>query len=163
MSNRNELQKGERVNLAVECLIDEQPQQLQLKEVESGKELNILLRHERIAVDKERWPHLHDVPFPGVERQEISVIIGTNVLEVFVPLEVRHGSPNDRIVIRSCLGFAVLGRTGDRATQQRHDVHHIHTSTNDVSLHHKLNFSGSQSLLAPPNLTSLCRLKTGML
>lgn len=70
VSNRNELQKGERVNLAVECLIDEQPQQLQLKEVGSGKELNILLRHQRIAVDKERWPHLHDVPFPGVERKK---------------------------------------------------------------------------------------------
>lgn len=54
VSNGNELQKGERVNLAVEYLIDEQPQLLQLKEGGSGKELNILLRHKRIAVDKER-------------------------------------------------------------------------------------------------------------
>ena len=104
----------------------------------SGKELNIPLRHQRVAVNKERWPHLHDVPFPEVERQKISLIIGTNVPEVFVPLEVRHGSPNDPIAIRSCLGFAVLGRTGERATQQRHNVHHIHTSTNDVSLHQQV-------------------------
>lgn len=88
VSNGNELQKGERVNLAVESLIDEQPQLLQLKEGGSGKELNILLRHKRIAVDKERWPHLHDVLFPEVERQKISLIIGANFPEVFVPLEV---------------------------------------------------------------------------
>ena len=113
----------------------------------SGKELNIPLRHQHIAVDKERWPHLHDVPFPEVERQKILLIIGTNVPEVFVPLEVRHGSLNDPIAIRSCLGFAVLGRTGDRATQQRYDVHHIHTATNDVSLNHQVGlFWESESL-----------------
>ena len=147
VSNSNELQKGERVNLAVESLIDEQPQQLQLKGVWSGKELNIPLRHQRVAVNKERWPHLCDVPFPEVERQKISLIIGTNVPEVFVPLEVRHGSPNDPIAIRSCLGFAVLGKTGKRATQHRHNVHHIHTSANDVSLHQQVElFWESESL-----------------
>ena len=138
VNNCNELQNRERVNLVVESLVDEQPQQLQLKEVWSGKELNIPLRHQRVAVNKERWLHLHDVPFPEVERQKISLIIGTNVPEVFVPLEVRHGSPNDPIAIRSCLGFAVLGRTGERATQQCHNVHQIHTSTNDVSLHQQV-------------------------
>jgi len=49
--------REKRVDLAVESLIDEQPQ-LQLKGVWSGKELNIPLHHQRIAIDKERWPHL---------------------------------------------------------------------------------------------------------
>lgn len=147
VSSCNELQRGERVNLAVESLIDEQPQQLQLKEVWSGKELNIPLRHQRIAISKERWPHLQDVPFPEVERQKISLIIGTNIPEVFVPLEVRHGGPNDPIAIRSCLGFAVLGRSGERTTQQCHNVYHIHTSANDISLHHQVElFWESESL-----------------
>ena len=113
----------------------------------SGKELNIPLPHQRVAVNKERWPHLHDVPFPEVEWQKISLIIGTNVPEVFVPLEVCHGSPNDPIAIHSCIGFAVLVRTGERVTQQRHNVHHIHTSTNDVSLHQQVElFWESESL-----------------
>ena len=47
-----EPQEGERVDLVVESLIDEQPQQLQLKGVWSGKELNIPLRHQGITRDK---------------------------------------------------------------------------------------------------------------
>ena len=39
VNNCNELQNGERVNLAVESLIDEQPQQLQLKKCGRGKSL----------------------------------------------------------------------------------------------------------------------------
>ena len=66
---------------------------------------------------------------------------------MFVPLEVCHGSPNDPIAIRSCLAFAVLGRTGDKVSQQRHNVHHIYTSANNVSLHHQVElFWESESL-----------------
>ena len=137
MSNQ-EPQEGERVDLVVESITDEQPQRLRLKGVWSGKDLNIPLHHQCIARDKARWPHLHDVPFPEVERQKVSLIIGTNVPEVFVPLEVRHGNPNHPIAIRSHLGFAVLGRTGDRSAQQHYDVHHIHTATNDISLNHQV-------------------------
>lgn len=52
--NHDELEKGERVNLAVESLINEQPQQLQITGVWSGKELNMSLRHQRVAGNKER-------------------------------------------------------------------------------------------------------------
>ena len=57
---------------------------------------------------------------------------------MFVSLEVWHGNRNDPIAIRLCLGFAVLGRTGDRSAQQHNDVHHIHTVTNDISLTHQV-------------------------
>ena len=39
VSNRNEPQEGERVDLAVESLIDEQPRRLQLQRVWSGNDL----------------------------------------------------------------------------------------------------------------------------
>lgn len=92
------------------------------------------MRHQHIATDNEKWPHLQDVPFPQVEQQNISPTIGTNVPEAFVPLDVCHGNPNDPISIGSCLGFAVLSRTGDGTTQQSHDVYHIHTTTDGTSL-----------------------------
>ncbi|XP_015751232.1 PREDICTED: uncharacterized protein LOC107331194 [Acropora digitifera] len=136
--NSQEPQEGERVDLVVESLIDEQPQQLQLKGVWSGKELNIPLRHQGITRDKAKWPHLQDVPFPEVARQKVSLIIGTNVPEVFIPLEVRCGNPSDPIAIRSCLGFAVLGRTVDSSAQQCYDVHYIHTATDDISLNYQV-------------------------
>lgn len=114
VSKRNEPQEGERVDLAVESLIDEQPQRLHLRGSWSGNELQIPMRHQCITANKGRWPHLQDVPFPEVDHPKISLIIGTNVLEAFIPLEVHHGNSEDPIAICSCLGFAVLGRTGDR-------------------------------------------------
>ena len=98
--NSQEPQEGERVDLVVESLIDEQPQRLQLRGVWSGKELNIPLRHQGITRDKSKWPHLQDVPFPEVAQQKVSLIIGTNVPEVFIHLEV--------------------GRTGDSSANQPH-------------------------------------------
>lgn len=138
VSDHNEPQEGERVDFAVESLIDTQPRQLRLQGVWSGKDLKIPLRHQCISANKERWPHLQDIPFPDVERQKISLIIGTNVPEVFIPLEVRHGNPDDPIAIRSCLGFAILGRTGDGLTRQHFDVHHIHAAVDDISLNRQV-------------------------
>ena len=57
---------------------------------------------------------------------------------MFIPLEVRCGNPSDPIAIRSCLGFAVLGRTGDSSAQQCYDVHYIHTATDDISLKYQV-------------------------
>ena len=147
VSNRNEPQEGERVDLAVESLIDEQPRRLQLRRVRSGNELQIPLRHQYISANKGRWPHLQDVPFPEVDHPEISLIIGTNVPEAFIPLEVCHGNPEDPIAIRSCLGFAVLGRTGDIPNRQNYDVHHIHAAADDISLNDQVElFWKSESL-----------------
>ena len=56
--NSQERQEGERVDLVVESIIDEQPQRLQLKGVWSG-----------ITKDKVKWPHLQDVPCPELPRQ----------------------------------------------------------------------------------------------
>ena len=86
------------------------------------------------STDNEKWSHLQDVPFPQVEQQILSLITGTNVPDAFVPLDICRGNPNDPFAIRSCLGFAVLSRTGDGTTQQSHDVYHIHTTTDGTSL-----------------------------
>ena len=122
----------------MESLTDEQPPRLQLKGVWLGKELNIPLHHQGITSDKAKWPYLQDVPLPEVAGQKVSLIIGTNVPEVFIPLEVRCGNPSEPIAIRSCLCFAVLGRTGDSSARQCFDVHYIHTATDDISLNYQV-------------------------
>ena len=55
------------------------------------------------------WPHLCQVPFPEVEKNKVSVVMGTNVKEAFIPLEVKKGEPNELFAIRSCLGWSILG------------------------------------------------------
>ena len=138
VSNRNEPQEGERVDLEVESLIDEQPRRLQLRRMWSGNELQIPLRHQYISANKGRWPHLQDVPFPEVDCPKILLIIRTTVPEAFIPLEVCHGNPVDPIAIRSYLGFAVLGRNADIRKRQNYDVHHIHAAADDISLNHQV-------------------------
>jgi len=49
--------------------------------------------------------------FPRCREKKISVLIGTNVQEAFIPLEVKVGNPNEPIAIKSCLGWSVLGRS----------------------------------------------------
>ena len=75
----------------------------------------------------------------------------------FVPLEVRRGNPNDPIAIRSCLGFAILDRTGDGAQDSAMMFTIFKQQPMTCLSIAKLNVSRSQSL------TSSCRLKTGML
>ena len=56
-----------------------------------------------------QWSHLNDIKFPDVERKKISVLIGTNVPEAFIPLEVKKGRPCQPLAIKSRLGWRVLG------------------------------------------------------
>ena len=134
VSNNNDVQHGCRVNLSVESLIDNEPRRLELRNAWCCKDLMIPLRHQRMRSNKLRWPHLEDVPFPDVQKEKISIIIGTNVPEAFIPLDVRHNGPRAPVAIRSCLGFSILGRTGGGSKPQHSAVHNICAGTDDFTL-----------------------------
>ena len=61
----------------------------------------------------DQWPHLNDLKFPEVERQKISVLVGNNIPEAFIPLEVKKGMPCEPLAIKSCLGWSVLGNVSN--------------------------------------------------
>ena len=134
VSNNNDVQHGCRVNLSVESLIDNEPRRLELRNAWCGKDLKIPLCHQRMRSNKSRRAHLKDVPFPDVQQEKISMIIGTNVPEAFIPLDVRHNGPRAPVAIRSCLGFSILGRIGDGSNLQHSAVHNICTGTDDFIL-----------------------------
>ena len=119
VSNENDLQHGRRVDLSIESLTDENPERLELINAWCSKELKIPLRHQRVLHDKSQWHHLQDIPFPDVERKKISIIIGTNVPEAFIPLDVRYDGPKAPVAIRSCLGYSILGRVDNTTELQR--------------------------------------------
>jgi len=54
------------------------------------------------------------VPFPDVERPKISVLVGTNAPEAFVPIDVKKGLPSQPFAIKTAIGWSVLGRTTGR-------------------------------------------------
>ena len=73
------------------------------------KDLTISLKHTKVTRSVGQWPHLQQVRFPEVERNKISILLGTNIQEVFIPLEVKRGKPNEPIAIKSCIGSSILG------------------------------------------------------
>ena len=90
----------------------------------------------RVTKSLEQWPHLKHVYFPEVERKKISVLLGTNVQEAFIPLEVKKGKPNEPLAIKSCIGWSILG--GSSARQACRSVQVNLISGEDVSLSHQL-------------------------
>ena len=142
VSNENDVQHGYRINLSVESLINENPKRLKLTNAWSSKELKIPLRHQRVFQDKSRWPHLQNVPFPNVEREKISIIIGTDMPEVFIPIDVCYDGPDSPVAIPSCLGYSVFGRMGKEieaqcSTAYTSAVHNVCVSS-DIALNQQL-------------------------
>ena len=100
------------------------------------QELTIPLKHVAVRTKRDLWPHLRQVPFPEVERDKVSVLIGRNVHEVFIPLEVKKGEPNELYVRRSCLGRSILG--GSVMRSQKHQFNVNHVSCEEISLSHQV-------------------------
>ena len=97
------------------------------------------LRHRNYGTtigDPVLWPHLCQVPFPEVERNKVSVLIGTNVQEAFIPLEEKKGEPNEPFAIRSRLGWSILG--GSVKCSKKNEFNLNHFSCEEISLSHQV-------------------------
>lgn len=87
--------------------------------------------------------HFQDVPFPDVEQSKISIIIGTDVPEAFIPTDVRYDGPECPVAIRSCLRYSIFGRIGVEPKTQytsnyTFEVHNMHVAVNDLTLSEQL-------------------------
>ena len=71
-----------------------------------------------------------------MERKKISVLIGTNLQEGFIPLEVRRGKRNEPVAIKSCIGWSILD--GSPIVQASGCVQFNLISGQDVYLNDKL-------------------------
>ena len=89
-----------------------------------------------VRTKRDLWPHLRQVAIPEVERNKVSVLIGTNVQEAFIPLEVKKGEPNEPFAIRSCLGWSILG--GSIKCNKKDQFNLNHVSCEEISLSHQV-------------------------
>ena len=89
------------------------------------KDLAIPLKHVSLRKRMGQWPHLRQVPFPEVARSKVSVLIGTNVQDAFIPLEVRKGASNEPFAVRSCLGWSVLGGSVSCSNKHQFNLNHV--------------------------------------
>ena len=72
--------------------------------------------------------------FLEVERRRISILLGTNLQEAFVPLDVRKG--NELLPIKFCLGWSILGGFSNVQFSNQEQLNLI--SGEDVSLNDQL-------------------------
>ncbi|XP_068741884.1 uncharacterized protein [Montipora capricornis] len=129
-------ERGMKVNFKIASLDSQNDHVIAVNPAWAVKDLTIPLKHTRLSKSLEQWPHLREVRFPEVERRKTSILLGTNIQEVFVPLDVRKGNRNEPLAIKSCLGWSILGGFSNLQSHSQGQVNLI--SSEDVSLNDQL-------------------------
>lgn len=109
VNNADAEEEGLRVDFQIASVDSGNDHLIDVKSAWAVKDLTIPLKHTKVTRSVGQWSHLQQVPFPEVERSKISILLGTNIQEVFIPLEVKRGKPNEPIAIKSCIGWSILG------------------------------------------------------
>ena len=136
VSQRGKQENGVKVDFKIAPVDDQHSHQITVQNAWAVRDLTIPLKHVTARKRMEQWSHLRQVPFPEVERKKVSILIGTNIQEAFIPLEVRKGRPNEPFAIRSCLGWSILGGSASTGSRRQFNLHHA--SSEDVSLNRQL-------------------------
>ena len=109
VNNVDAEEEGLRVDFKIAPVDSGNDHLIDVKSAWAVKDLTIPLKHTKVSRSVGQWSHLQQAPFPEVERSKISILLGTNIQEVFIPLEVKRGKPNELIAIKSCIGWSILG------------------------------------------------------
>jgi len=79
------------------------------------------------------WPHLSDLELTEVTGTQVTLLLGSDVAELIVPLEVRHGPKGSPVGVRTRIGWTVTGRVPGYV-QEQESVCKIHVATPDEEL-----------------------------
>ena len=134
--NNADVEEGMKVNFKIAPVDSQNDHVLNVNSAWAVKDLTIPLKHTKLSRSVEQCPHLRKVSFPEVERKKISILLGTNIQEVFIPLDVRRGKPNDPIAIKSCLGWSILGGASNVQSRSQGLINLV--TAQDVSLDKQL-------------------------
>jgi hypothetical protein len=66
--------------------------------------LNITQQKVNLADVKSKWAHQSDIDIPEANGCEVSLLIGSDCLEIILPIETRRGSKGTPVGIRTNLG-----------------------------------------------------------
>ena len=81
-----------------------------------------------------KWEHLSDLPCHVVERADVAVLIGMDVVPAHLQFEVRvpPSSSNAPHAVRTRLGWLIVGPVSNQFDSIR--VNHLHLNSEDVNL-----------------------------
>ncbi|XP_072178274.1 uncharacterized protein [Diadema setosum] len=104
------------VSLEVESLST--GNRLNLPHVYAKEQINVSRSHIVDVSDTERFPHLADVDVPKASPRDVMLLIGQDVPEALVPLDVRRGKAEDIYAVKTVLGWTVNGPVGNHHSDQ---------------------------------------------
>ena len=132
VKQREKREQGVKVSFKIASVNDQDPREIAVCGAWAVKDLTIPLKHALVRKRIGQWPHLRQVPFPEVSTNKVSVLIGTNVQEAFIPLKVKRREPNEPLAIRSCLAWSILA--GSVSCSDEHQFNLNHVSCEEISL-----------------------------
>ena len=83
---------------------------------------------------QEKWPHLTDLELTEVSVTRVTLLLGSDVPELIVPLETRCGPKGSPVGVRTKLGWTVTGRLPGYIKDGK-SVYKVHVATPDEVLH----------------------------
>lgn len=63
-----------------------------------------------------KWDHFNGIEIPDIDAGEVHMIIGNDIPEALMPLDVRSGQPGEPYATRTPFGWAINGPVGDQET-----------------------------------------------
>ena len=94
-----------------------------LDRVYTRKILPLSMSNVAVSSDVEQWPHLRDLELPDVSDLKIMMLIGQDVPEALMCLELRHGPKGGPYAVRTPFGWTVNGPMKAAFTEENNVTH----------------------------------------
>ena len=95
--------------------------------------LNVPQKKVKLQELQEKWPHLSDLELTEVAGTRVTLLLGSDVAELIVPLEIRRGSKDSPVGVHTRIGWTVTGRVPGYV-QRQESVCKVHVATPDEEL-----------------------------
>ena len=99
--------------------------------------LNVPQKKVNLVDLKSKWSHLKDLNIPEASGCEVSMLIGSDCLDIIIPIETRVGPKGTPIGICTKLGWTITGPPPDHARDYE-DIYHVHVPSPNEELRDKV-------------------------
>ncbi|XP_068690820.1 uncharacterized protein [Montipora foliosa] len=92
--------------------------------------LNVPQKKVKLRELQEKWPHLSDLELTEVAGTQVTLLLGSDVAELIVSLEIRHGPKGSPVGVHTRIGWTVSGRVPGYI-QGQESVCKVHVATSE--------------------------------
>ena len=108
------------------------------KKVRTEERLNLPKMSMDMSKEKNRWPHLANLPLPPVKGVDITVLLGAEVFDLIVPLEIRTGPKESPRAVRTALSWTATSRLPGGSDINTVTAMKVHITTPKQDLSHQV-------------------------